>query len=1010
MYRKLAFLVLAVGLCTSLPASAANIIWVSFHPGDNTPGSGAAGTGFTTATDKGYTDLLKANGYNVTRYVTTATPDAALLNAADLVIISRSVGSANYQDAAATTWNTTITAPMMILGGYVIRQNRLGLSTGNTIPDTTGDIRLTAVDPTHQVFAGINLVGGVMENPYAGVMKHPISGATMRGISIVTEAPNANGKIIATVAPGSAHSAIGAMVIAEWPAGVTVTHAGGAGTDVLAGPRMVFLTGSRETDGVNSETAGYYDLYPDGAKMFINAVRYMLGESGETASSPNPQDKAVDVPSYVRLSWKAADAAVAHDVYFGTSLADVTDASRTNPKGVLVSQGQTETTYTPAQRLQYGQVYYWRVDEIGAAPASEVFKGLVWSFTAEPLSYPITNIMVTASSSNPGMVPENTINRSGLDPADQHSVDPTHMWLSASGAAQPTWIRYEFDKAYKLDKLQVWNSNQALESILGFGAKDVTVECSLDGQTWTSLGDFQFPRAPGAATYLPDEPVDFDGAIAKFVKLTINSNWGGIVAQYGLSEVRFFFVPVQARQPVPAVGATGVDLDAELSWRPGREAASHKVYFGKDAEAVTAGTATAATVTDHSFTPTAVEFGTPYYWRVDEVNNAQTPSVYEGEVWNYTTREYAVIDDFEAYNDDDNRIYDAWIDGVTDGKSGSTVGYMEAPFAERRIVHSGKQSMPLTYDNSASFSLSEAELTFGTAQNWTSNGADSFVLWFRGRPPAFAEVGNGNIIMNGIGADIWGTSDAFRLAYKTLNGDGTIVARVESLFNSNTWAKGGVMIRQSTEPGSVHAFMPITPGGGNGASFQHRLTAAGTSTNNDNAGAVVAAPYWVKLERKGNAFSGFISPDGVTWTQLGTAQTIPMTGPVLIGLALCSHDAAVATAAEFSNVSTTGNVTGSWQVAEIGAAQPTGNSVEGIYLSVKDNAGKVKVVQHPNAAATAFLAWQQWRIPLSEFTSAGVKMNAVKSLMIGVGNKAAPAKGGTGTVYIDDIGFGRPIQ
>ncbi len=91
-------------------------------------------------------------------------------------------------------------------------------------------------------------------------------------------------------------------------------------------------------------------------------------------------------------------------------------------------------------------------------------------------------------------------------------------------------------------------------------------------------------------------------------------------------------------------------------------------------------------------------------------------------------------------NDDDNRIYDAWIDGVTDGKSGSTVGYMEAPFAERRIVHSGKQSMPLTYDNSASFSLSEAELTFGTAQNWTSNGADSFVLWFRGVPHALGDL------------------------------------------------------------------------------------------------------------------------------------------------------------------------------------------------------------------------------------------------------------------------------
>ena len=729
---------------------------------------------------------------------------------------------------------------------------------------------------------------------------------------------------------------------------------------------------------------------------------------------PTPADEATDVVRDVVLSWTPGEGAVTYDVYFGTSLADVADASRANPKGALVSQGQTETTYTPAQRLQYGQVYYWRVDEIAAAPNSEVSKGVVWSFTAEPISYPITNIAVTASSFNPEMVPENTINRSGLNSADQHSVDPTHMWLSGPGAAQPTWIQYEFDKAYKLDTLQVWNSNQALESVLGFGAKDVTVECSLDGQTWTRLGDFQFPRAPGGSTYSPDEPVDFDGAIAKFVKLTINSNWGGMVAQYGLSEVRFFFVPVQAREPVPAVGATGVDLDAELNWRPGREAASHKVYFGKDAAAVTAGTAPAATVADHSFGPAAVEFGTTYYWRVDEVNNAETPSVYEGAVWNYTTREYAVIDDFEGYTDDEgSRIYEFWIDGVTDGKSGSTVGYLEAPFAERRIVHSGKQSMPLTYDNSASFSLSEAELIFDTPQNWTGNGADSFVLWFRGQTPAFAEVGNGNIIMNGIGADIWGTSDAFRLAYKTLNGDATIVARVESIYNSNAWAKGGVMIRQSIEPGSVHAFMPITPGGssgGNGASFQRRLTTGGDSTNNDNTGAVVAAPYWVKLERKGNAFSGFISPDGKTWTQLGTAQTIPMTGPVLIGLALCSHDAAVATGAEFSNVAMTGNVTGSWQVAEIGVAQPSGNSAEGLYLSVKDNAGKVKVVQHPSAAATAFLAWQQWRIPLSEFTAAGVKMNAVKSLMIGVGNKAAPVKGGVGTVYIDDIGFGRPIQ
>ena len=69
-----------------------------------------------------------------------------------------------------------------------------------------------------------------------------------------------------------------------------------------------------------------------------------------------------------------------------------------------------------------------------------------------------------------------------------------------------------------------------------------------------------------------------------------------------------------------------------------------------------------------------------------------------------------------------------------------------------------------------------------------------------------------------------------------------------------------------------------------------------------------------------------------------------MTGPVLIGLAVCSHDAAIVTGAEFSNIAFTGNVTGTWQIAEIGVAQPTGNSVEGLYLTVKDSSGKSKTV------------------------------------------------------------------
>ncbi len=62
-------------------------------------------------------------------------------------------------------------------------------------------------------------------------------------------------------------------------------------------------------------------------------------------------------------------------------------------------------------------------------------------------------------------------------------------------------------------------------------------------------GTPEFNRADGAPTYTANTTVPFGGTMAKFVKITINTNWGGMVAQTGLSEVRFFYVPVQAFEP-----------------------------------------------------------------------------------------------------------------------------------------------------------------------------------------------------------------------------------------------------------------------------------------------------------------------------------------------------------------------------------------------------------------------------------------------------------------------------
>ncbi len=117
--------------------------------------------------------------------------------------------------------------------------------------------------------------------------------------------------------------------------------------------------------------------------------------------------------------------------------------------------------------------------------------------------------------------------------------------------------------------------------------------------------------------------------------------------------------------------------------------------------AVADATAASKTVADHGFTPAALNLGTTYYWRVDEVNEAEVPSVHEGDIWSFTTQEYPVVEDFESYDDEDNRIYDAWMDGMTSGRQRFQVGYMESPFAEQTIIHGGKQSMPLAYDNTS---------------------------------------------------------------------------------------------------------------------------------------------------------------------------------------------------------------------------------------------------------------------------------------------------------------------
>ena len=733
-------------------------------------------------------------------------------------------------------------------------------------------------------------------------------------------------------------------------------------------------------------------------------------EALSVAGKIDPADGATDVPRDVTLTWPAGPHGGTYDVYFGVSAADVNSATRTDTTGILASLGQTATAFDPPASLAYGQTYYWRIDEVNQSAGGTVYKGVVRSFTVEPFAYTVKPISALASSAQANMGPEKTIDGSGLT-GDQHGTEPTTMWLSTG--TSPNWIQYQFDAVYKLYELKVWNSNQAGAGLTGFGARKVTIDYS-DGVVWRTLDNVpEFAPAPGAAGYTANTTIPLGGVLARHVRLTMHSTWAGTSHIVGLSEVRFSCIPVQAFAPRPANGTGGVSIETILTWRPGREAGVHQVFFSTDQAVVEGETVPAETVIEPRYVPPDVNFTKTYYWKVNEVNTV----TYVGDVWSFTTGGLTV-DDFESYNDTDNRIHDTWIDGRPEGESGSIAGYLQAPFAERAIVHAGKQSLPIEYNNVKPPYYSQVTRTFDTPQDWTAHGVTDLTLYYRGYVAGFVDHGNNAFTIDSGGTDIGGTSDRFCFICKHLSGDGSLTLAVDSISSADSWSKVGVMVRETLETGSKYAY--IASSRGSGVSFQWRDTTKGPTASTWTAG--LDSRYWVRITRTGNVFRAERSPDGETWTregtdtimrspdgetgtQKGSDTTIVMTRDVYIGMVVDSPNVAKAAYADVSNVTTTGAVSGSWQRCPIGEEVQT-NAPTSLFLIVEDDVGKRRKYFAYDSEATTADSWKQWYLPLHELSSAGVNLNAVKKLTIGIGGSYS-RPGGTGLIYIDDIALYR---
>jgi hypothetical protein len=166
-------------------------------------------------------------------------------------------------------------------------------------------------------------------------------------------------------------------------------------------------------------------------------------------------------------------------------------------------------------------------------------------------------------------------------------------------------------------------------------------------------------------------------------------------------------------------------------------------------------------------------------------------------------------------------------------------------------------------------------------------------------PAGSQTLSNGTWTIQGGGADIYGTADAFRLVNQSLAGDGSVSAHITAQSNSSGWAKAGVMLRLTNDPGSPYYAVFMTPA--NGVTAQYRTTQGGTTGSVKTTGTT---PAYLKVTRAGTTFTAYTSTDGVTWTLVpnSTKTMTNLTGALLGGLAVTSHNATTLSTAMFDTV------------------------------------------------------------------------------------------------------------
>ena len=457
-----------------------------------------------------------------------------------------------------------------------------------------------------------------------------------------------------------------------------------------------------------------------------------------TAYDQNPSDGVNFVDADVTLTWAPGLDAKLHYIHFGDNFDDVNNSTAGTPSPA--------TTFTPPGPLEFDKTYYWRVDE--SNPPNPTVRGEVWSFTT---TLPGLGTAVMERWENIQTTDINTLKnnpRFPNNPDVTETVD-SFSWNGADiddyGGRIEGWVYVPGTGDYTFwlntdDQGELWLSTDDDSS----NAVLIAQESSYAGFNTWGTGEEQ------------SAPIPLIGGERYYIMALWKEGGGGdhcqvawqgpgipdrtVIAGTYLSP----YEPLTAYGAKPSNHSANVTQVPILTWKAGLEAASHEVYFGTDEQAIADATKASPEykgsrqLGDESLDPGKLAWDTTYFWRVDQINNANTDSPWVGAVWSFTTADFLIVDDFESYDDIDpapgdpgtNRIFDKWIVGFGTTTNGALVGNDLPPYAERTVVHSGYQSMIYRYDNAGK--TSEATLTLVYPRDWTEGGVTRLSLWING--------------------------------------------------------------------------------------------------------------------------------------------------------------------------------------------------------------------------------------------------------------------------------------